>query len=157
MDLYNGLQASELDRSILFPLLLTGFLTDDLLYHDILKQRLALHGTDAVFNGPMAQASHLLEYVWQGRATQRSLVPVNSRHISRRLPHFLHQLNRRFLMIRLARYDTTMARHVHYDRFRRRTRCGAASAPSVILVVASHLCLLPQVICSPWFACIHRD
>ncbi|KAI0687729.1 fungal-specific transcription factor domain-containing protein [Cytidiella melzeri] len=67
MDWYNGFVPSDLDRSILFPLILTAVLTDNTLYQDIIKQRITLHGTDVIFNGPMAQAGNLIEFVWQRR------------------------------------------------------------------------------------------
>jgi hypothetical protein len=83
MDWYNGFGASDLDRSILFPLVLTAMLTDNPLFHDIAKRRIALHGADHVFNGPMAQASHLVDFVWQRRLNRPVSVSIDWRECMR--------------------------------------------------------------------------
>ncbi|KAI0342709.1 hypothetical protein BDW22DRAFT_141097 [Trametopsis cervina] len=83
MDWYNSFGASDLDRSILFPLLLTSFLTDNALFYDLVKQRLTLHAADHIFNGPMAQGAHLVEYVWQRRVNRQLGMPVDWRECIR--------------------------------------------------------------------------
>lgn len=83
MDWYHNLAASDLDRSMVFPLILTSCLTDDPFAHELLKQRMTVHVDDARFNGPMAQASNLVDYVWQRRAGRRGDLAVDWRECMR--------------------------------------------------------------------------
>ncbi len=78
-DWFNGFTASPLDRSVLLPLILTATLTDNVIMHDIVKGRIALHGGDLLFNGAMAQAARFVEYVWQRRRARPQGVPVDWR------------------------------------------------------------------------------
>ncbi|KAI0783975.1 fungal-specific transcription factor domain-containing protein [Irpex lacteus] len=78
-DWFNGFTASPLDRSVLLPLILTATLTDNVIMHDIVKGRIALHGGDMMFNGAMAQAARFVEYVWQRRRARPAGVPVDWR------------------------------------------------------------------------------
>ncbi|KAI0091027.1 fungal-specific transcription factor domain-containing protein [Irpex rosettiformis] len=79
MDWFSGFSPSDLDRSLLLPLILTASLTDNPIFNDIVKRRMALHGADMMFNGAMAQASNFVDYVWQRRRNQPRGIPMDWR------------------------------------------------------------------------------
>ena len=83
MNWYHNFAASNLDRSMLFPLVLSAALTDDAYAHEMVKQRMALHVDDARFNGPMSQANNFVDFVWQRRVGRRPDVPVDWRECMR--------------------------------------------------------------------------
>jgi hypothetical protein len=78
--LLNQLPPSEVDRSLVFPICLTGCLTDNHSHREMYKAR--LQGQDQNI-GNLLQTRAIMETVWQTRDVQGGLVAVDWREIIR--------------------------------------------------------------------------
>lgn len=70
MDHMQVLPPSHHDRALLFPLVMTGTMTDDPLIRELVKGRLAWHH-DEFYNGSMSQARTFIDYVHGRRQAAR--------------------------------------------------------------------------------------